>query len=120
MDDLLKQRLDILEASDVISPQVRDAVLDFAQEFEKEYSLVLTEKNASMLITHLAMALTRIRNGEKVNEIDKFVLDEAKQNKLYNELPKFYKRLEEKLNIKIPDSEKGYIAVHACAIISKL
>ncbi|AOT70363.1 PRD domain-containing protein [Geosporobacter ferrireducens] len=120
MDDLLKQRLDILEESDQISPEIKIAVIDFAQEFEKKYALILTEENGSMLITHLAIALTRIKNGEEINAIDELVLDEVKQSKLYDELPKFYKRLEEQLSIKIPDSEKGFIAAHACTILSKL
>lgn len=120
MDDLLQERLNILEESEQISGEIKTAVMDFAQDFEKEYSLVLTEENASMLITHLAMALARIKNGEKINEIDELALNEVKQNKLFDELPKFYKSLEEKLNIKIPDSEKGFIVVHACTVISKL
>lgn len=120
MDQLLKERLDILKDSGQISEKIKIAVTDFAEEFEKKYILTMTEENSSMLITHLAMALARITNGEEIGEPNEFVLNEVKENKIYDELPKFYKRMEEKLNINIPDSEKGFIAIHACTVISNL
>ncbi len=120
MDQLLAERLDILEAAGEISGEVRDAVILFAQGFEKKYSLMLTEENAAMLVTHLAMALARIKKGEAVEAMDESSMEEIRQSGIYNELPELYEMLENKLEIRLPDSEKGYIALHACAIAAKL
>lgn len=117
MDHLLIQRLDILKESRQITDEIKTAVIDFVHDFEKKYLLSMTEDNASMLITHLAMALARIKRKEKINEMDESALNEIKQNPIFNDLPEFYNNVEEKLKIKIPDSEKGFIAVHVAAVI---
>lgn len=120
MDELLMQRLNILKDAGEISEDIRTSIIDFADNLEREYCLELNEDNAAMLITHLAMALARIKKGEKINEIDELSLTEIKQTPVYNDLPKFFKKIEEKLQLKIPDSEKGFIALHVCTLVSKL
>lgn len=119
MDQILRERLDILKEAGVISDDIRDAVIEFAESFEKKYSLTMTEENASMLITHLAMSLARIKNGEEINGMDELTMDEIRQSKIYGELPEFYGIFEDKLQIRLPESEKGYIALHTCAIMAK-
>lgn len=120
MDQLLLQRLDILKEAGEIDSDIKDAVVDFATGFEKKYEVALTEENASMLITHLAMALSRIRKGDSVDEMDELALNEVKQYDVYQELDVFYKVLEDKLKVAIPESEQGFIALHATALINKL
>ncbi|HYE82760.1 MAG TPA: PRD domain-containing protein [Clostridia bacterium] len=120
MDQTLRERLDILKEAGEISDGVREAVMEFAESFENKYSLTMTEENASMLITHLAMALARIQKNEEIGGMDESAMEEIRQSSIYSELPEFYKRLEDKLDIKLPESEKGYIALHACAIVVKL
>ena len=120
MDQLLRERLDILKEAGEISEEIGDTVTEFVQSFEQKYSLTMTEDNAAMLITHLAMALARIKKGEEINEIDEQIMDEIRQSNIYGELPGFYRTIEDRLQIELPDSEKGYIALHACAIMAKL
>lgn len=120
MDTSLKERLEILKGAGEISDEIMDVVTEFVKNFEKKYSAEITEENGSMLITHLAMALARIKRGEEINEMDELALEEIKETPTYNELPEFYKKIEDKLQIKIPDSEKGFIAVHVCTLVSSL
>ncbi|MCG8641715.1 MAG: PRD domain-containing protein, partial [Desulfobacterales bacterium] len=70
MDQLLNQRLDILHNAGEISAEIKMVVMNFVHAFEEKYNLTMTEENASMFITHLAMALARIKRGEEVNPID--------------------------------------------------
>lgn len=120
MDQLLNQRLDILLDAGEISAEIKMVIMNFVHAFEKKYTLTMTEENASMFITHLAMALARIKRGEGVNPIDEAIINEVKQNKIYNELPQFYDQIEKDLDIVIPESEKGFIALHACTLLAKL
>jgi len=120
MDIALKERLEILKGAGEISDEIMAVVIEFAQNFEKKYSMEITEENGSMLITHLSMALARIKRGEEINEMDEMALKEVKETPIYDELPEFYKEIEDKLQIKIPDSEKGFIAVHVCTLVSSL
>lgn len=120
MDQALMERLDILREAGEISGDIKDTVTAFAENFEKKYSLVMTEENASMLITHVAMALARIIRGEDIGEMDETALEEVSQSRIYNELPAFYQSMEAILHIKLPEAEKGFIALHACTLLMKL
>ncbi|MBS4536716.1 PRD domain-containing protein [Clostridium sp. D2Q-14] len=117
MNKLLVQRLEILKGAGEISEKIKDVTLDFISKFEEKYSLEMTEENASMLVTHLAMALSRIKKGEKIEEMDEMALEEVKENEIYDDFPEFYDFIEKRLDIEIPESEKGYIALHGCILI---
>ncbi|SKC81724.1 PRD domain-containing protein [Maledivibacter halophilus] len=119
MDKPLKERLEILKQAGEISDEIMGVVIEFIKNFEKKYSLEINEENGSMLITHLSMALARIKRGEEIDGMDESVLNEIKQNPIYGELPEFYDEIEKKLQIKIPDSERGFIAAHGSILIDK-
>ena len=120
MEQIINDKLDILENAGEISKSIKLAVQDFAKNFEEKYEIELTEGNGSMLIIHLAMALARIQKGEPVNPIDQTALEEIKGAKAYNDFPSFFRRIEEKLGISIPESEKDYITLHGCTIVEGL
>lgn len=119
MDYLLMKRLDILNESDEVDEDIKNAVVNFAEDIEKEYSIVINEENGAMLITHVAMALSRIKRGEKIDSIDEEIFNQVKKTKVYSNMPKFYENIEKNLDIKIPESEKGFIALHLCTLIMK-
>lgn len=117
MDEMLKTRLGILRDAGEITDEIYSAIREFIEDFEKKYKVNMTEDNASMFITHMAMALARIKKGEAVNPMDEILLEDIKGNDVYDELPEFYEKIESKLNIEIPESEKGFIALHACSLL---
>ncbi|WP_353892457.1 PRD domain-containing protein [Proteinivorax hydrogeniformans] len=117
MDASLKERLNILKEAGEIDGDIMEVIISFAESFEKKYEVIMTEANASMLITHMAMALARIKKGEKVSSMDQIALEEVKSHPIYKEMPKFYKMIEDRLLIEIPESEKGFIALHAASLI---
>lgn len=119
MDAMLKKRLILLEKAGEIDSSISDVVIDFSNQIERDYSVKITEDNGSMLITHLAMALSRIKKGEEIENIDEEVFREVKASKIYTELSGYYKMIEEKLGINIPNVEKDYIALHICTLLNK-
>lgn len=119
MDEMLNLRLELLENSGEIDSYTRKAVIGFTKNIEKKYSIEVKEENGVMLVTHLAMALSRIKKGEEIESIDEEIFKEVKTTKMYKELPEYYKLLEEQLDIFIPQNEKDYIALHVCTLIEK-
>lgn len=119
MDSQLKERISILEMAGETTNEISQTVIMFSERFESKFDIELTEENSSMLITHLAMALARIKKGEAINEIDEMVSNEVRSNEYFSKLGEFFELLEDKLEITVPESEKDYIALHACTIITK-
>lgn len=119
MDDMLLLRLNLLSDAGEIDEKIKYAIINFLENFKKAYSIEITEENGSMLVTHLAMALARIKRGEEIDTVDEEIFKEVKETNIYKEIPRFYAEIENELNIQIPEVEKDYIALHVCTLIEK-
>lgn len=63
------------------------------------------------LIVHLALAIKRLQKNEKIN-IDNVTLEKLKNSEEYNLSQNIANCIEEQIEIKMPDEEIAYIAVH--------
>jgi len=111
------ERLGILRAGDVISPEVETLVRRVISRFKDRWDIRLTEDNGGRIVTHLAMALMRVFRNEPVATLETDMLDE------FIDLPVFPKSIEiiEDLiawtPMKLPESEKDYMIVNVCLIL---
>jgi len=80
-------------------------------KLEKEIDYEITESTYLGLTVHLALALERIKKGEKI-KIGENNLTELKNTPEYVFAEKLAAYLEHDLNIKIPEDELGYVTVH--------
>lgn len=119
MDWQLKERLKILYEGDQIDRKIKDAVERAIKTIEKKYRIEVNETNGTMLVTHLAMALMRIKKGEKVEGLSPIALEELKKEKEYENCMYFCTKLEEELGFLIPIGEKGYISLYLCNLINQ-
>ncbi|MFW6266561.1 MAG: PRD domain-containing protein [Halanaerobiales bacterium] len=119
MDKDIKNRLKILYEGDQIDKEIKEVVNKSLKMLETEYDLQLTEDNAAKFVTHLAMALMRIKNGEEVEGLNEVALQEVKQEEGYDFSLEFSKFIEDEVGLDIPGSEKGYIALHICNLINQ-
>lgn len=119
MDEMLLLRVNLLKEAGEIDEEIAQAVINFAKEVEVQFDSKLDEENASMLITHICMALPRIKKGEKINPMNEFALAEVKQCQVYDKVPILVEKLEQELDLVIPESEFGYIALHLCTMEEK-
>ena len=70
------RRLDLLETSGQVSPQARRLTIELVEGVEREFRLRLDEDNGAMLVTHLAMSLTRLEHGLVATEVPALVREE--------------------------------------------
>ncbi|MGB9679101.1 MAG: BglG family transcription antiterminator [Thermoanaerobacteraceae bacterium] len=80
-------------------------------KLEKEIDYEIAESTYLGLTVHLALALERIKKGEKI-KIGENNLTELKNTPEYVFAEKLASYLEHDLNIKIPEDELGYVTVH--------
>ncbi len=117
MDATLLTRLNVLLDAKKIDEDIIRVVDVFVKETESELGIALTEDNASMFVTHIAMALARIKDGEEIKPIDDALLgEEVTTSPIYPKIPTMIRRVEDQTNIKIPKAEYGYVALHLCAL----
>lgn len=116
----LEERLEILTNSSVIDCDIKESLLKIINVFKNKYNIVLTEENGSILITHLAMALVRIKNNQDIkdiNKIDNLVYEEVIESEYFQTANNIYKDLEYISRVSIPENEKKYILVNICVIL---
>lgn len=118
MDDMLLMRLNLLLEAGEIDEGIIQIIVEFIKVIEKELSIPITEDNGSMFVTHMAMALSRIKKGEEILPMDDSLLAEIESSTIYDKVPFFINKIEENHNIHIPESEYGYIALHLCNLVN--
>lgn len=78
---------------------------------EQELPNPLADSAYIGLVTHLAMTVERVEKGENIH-IEERALTELAQTVEYQTAKKIMERIEEKLSIKMPEAEAGYISMH--------
>ena len=117
----LEYRLNILKSSNVIDDEIYEKLIKLLNYLRNDWNIILTEDNGSMLITHLSMALKRIKEGENVNKIDEEVYNYALKSDKLEAVKKIYNGIVENVFIEdLPEEEKKYIYVNLLLIKENL
>lgn len=119
MDAKLKERLEILVAGDLLTEELKNKLESLLTDFEASYQIELNNDNAAMLVTHLPMALMRIKRGEAVEDLNEAVLTELKAEEFYTDCLDFIEKIEVETGIEIPEGEKNYLVLHFCNLIKQ-
>ena len=109
----LKFRIELLKNSDLIDEQIYNKIMSLVSHLDKQWNIRLTEENGAMFITHLSMALKRIKENQSVKSIDEGVFQEILQSDNIEEVQKIYEDIEKNIfNEKLPEEEKKFILVN--------
>ncbi|WP_210468293.1 BglG family transcription antiterminator [Sporosarcina sp. 6E9] len=84
---------------------------DVMRELKNDTLISITDNAYVGLIVHLALAIERIKQGEKI-EMNKDFLNQLKQEPEYETARKIISQLISRFNIEIPEAEIGYITMH--------
>lgn len=79
------ERLDILEQGNVIEAKIKKLVEEVIEQLEHEYSIDWSLETSMMFVTHLAMAIKRMLEGNPLTDIPDEVKDElGKEEEIIN------------------------------------
>jgi transcriptional regulatory protein LevR len=112
------RRLDLLETSGQVSPQARRLTIELVEGVEREFRLRLDEDNGAMLVTHLAMSLTRLEHGLVESEVPALVREEIEEHD--RELVFMRSALAacgDALGRPIPQAEVLFMTAHLCVVL---
>lgn len=107
----LKERLDILLASSVVSTKAADIT---ALAFKHLSSLLKKDaiNGAEMLFTHLPAALTRIEKGEQLEPPHPALLEEVKQSAQASLGMKEIDYVQQQWKEQLPQEEIDFLLIH--------
>ncbi len=117
---VFEERLDLLEEAGQITPLARRLTEIMVAELANEFQLVLDEESGAPMVTHIAMALTRLNRGEVAaplsesleKELADRVSERAAVTRLMNETA-------EVLGREVPETEISYMTLHLSALVLK-
>jgi transcriptional regulatory protein LevR len=115
----LDDRLIILRDAKQIDEDIYSKILKIISMVKDEWSIELKEENGAMLITHLCIALQRIKNKNVVEKIDEDIYEEIKKNIYYEKGRQLLRDMEDEIGFLIPDCEKNFIIMHLCVLFEK-
>jgi transcriptional antiterminator len=112
-------RLNILKDAGQISKETYDALIRVIEMFKNKWNVLLTEENGAMLVTHLSVALERIKKKEVVEGIDSKAYEEIKNHCEYEKCKKVLEDITKEIVIEIPKNEETFIMLHLCALFEE-
>ena len=105
-------RIRLLSDAEQISPAEADGLTAMLKMFAEKWHIELNEDNAGMFITHLAIALKRMRENDTIQALDCAIIDEIQASVAYPQSVTAMNEIESLFNVNLSDSEKGYIYLH--------
>lgn len=114
----MENRLNVLYEANVIDEDIKDACMNIHRDIFVEKSLHKKEAYET-LMTHLAMASQRIKEGLSVDKMDAVILNELKDQDLYEESQKFYGMIQSYFSFELPEEEKDYITLHLLNLLQE-
>lgn len=99
--------------SKIVSRDILDSIEDIFEEFQKELDFNVDKKIIYSLALHVETLIAKMRTGSQIYNTDIAIDDTSNEYKISK---KIKERLEEKLNIKIPNEEAIIISMFLSAI----
>ncbi|MFB1050700.1 PRD domain-containing protein [Paraliobacillus sp. JSM ZJ581] len=109
-------KLDILLETQTITSQAYQ-VTNQTFDFMKNSFQCETIKHSEMFWVHMAMALTRIENGETVEGPSNAILQEVYQTPHRKEIEKVISYVSAAINEELPKEERGFFYLHLHGVV---
>lgn len=110
----MENRLNILLNGNVIEKDVYDFSFNQYKKLKEKYS---NETALITFITHLSMAMQRIRKYEIVSQLDEMIYEDLKKSDEFNNAVVIMDELLKEAPVQFPESEKQFLLLHLLNIL---
>lgn len=111
---MLKERVDILMSTETITERAQSITLKTMEAYVSSAQ----EERYQMLITHLAMAVTRMDRGEELSAPPEIIMDEVQQSPYIHEANNRIAWIEQQLGEPLPQEEKAFLQMHFVSVLN--
>jgi len=112
-------RLGILKDAGQIDEDIYEKIIKIISLFQDSFNIELNEENGAMLITHLCIALQRVKNNCPAEQIDEELYEGVRLNQYFETCEKVFSDIKRETNMDIPESEKSFVMMHLCVLFEK-
>ena len=117
MEDLM-HRLSLLTENNVIAETTKQKIVSMISHLNSKYRISLNEENGSRLVTHLAMALTRIEKGEGITDVSDTMIQEIEREERFEAAKAIAEELERDIfKMEFPMQERYFIITNLLIIM---
>jgi transcriptional regulatory protein LevR len=116
----LDERLNILVSGNVISRDINQAVHRVIDRLSTRWGIALNEANGGRMVTHLAMALMRIRQNKEVKPLEDDHFDEFKESGHFPRSVDICDDICAFTPLELPEAERQYLIINLCLILDDL
>ena len=96
------ERLDILVEAELIDQETYEKVKRIMNEVSEEFTLDLSTESGQMFITHVSMAIMRIKNNEATTDVENAIFEEIKESENFENALRFAEIIENIIEHEIP------------------
>ncbi len=113
------ERLVILKEAELIDNEAYEKTEKIIETVSREFSLDLESEIGQMFITHVSMAIMRIKNGDITSNVENEIYEEIKESKNFEKAQKFSDIIAEIIEHEIPKNEKEYLVINGCLLMEE-
>ena len=113
------ERLDILVEAELIDQETYEKVKRIMNEVSEEFTLDLSTESGQMFITHVSMAIMRIKNNEATTDVENTIFEEIKESENFENALRFAEIIENIIEHEIPKNEKEYLVINGCLLMEQ-
>ncbi|MCI6274123.1 MAG: PRD domain-containing protein [Coriobacteriaceae bacterium] len=110
--DELNLRIDVLQQSGFVDEIGREDLEKLVKVLTQDYGFPHSDELLGVLVTHVAAALKRQRDGEVINPIDGNILEDVISSKVYPEAEEIKSRIVASMTSQLSRDEENFILVH--------
>jgi transcriptional regulatory protein LevR len=114
----LELRIQLLLGSGQISQEVAELTREVMRRVERVFGVTLTEENGAMFVTHLALALERLRKGQPVKSMPPEALAEVQTyTREWEFITAVTGEIGWRLGVPVPIEEAGFLTAHLATLV---
>lgn len=114
----LSLRINLLKEGAQIDGATAQNLFRVIDCLKRDFEIELSEENGGMLITHLAVALERIKKNALVEPVDAIIFEEIQSNAYFEKANSLLDAMEKEIHVTIPESEKSFILMHLVTLLN--
>ncbi len=108
----LSERIEVLFTCGFVDDSGKKDLEAIARVLTEECGVDEDDEVLGTLVTHVAAALKRARDGEKINPLSADIVDDVKASPVYQEAARIQAELLDAMENDLSDDEKDFVLVH--------